>query len=59
MKMTAVLAASAALLIGGCDFAPKYQTPAVALSARYKEAPAPGDVTSCSTSLESDSHVRT
>ena len=44
MKMTAVLAASAALLIGGCDFAPKYQTPAVALSARYKEAPAPGDV---------------
>jgi NodT family efflux transporter outer membrane factor (OMF) lipoprotein len=43
MKARCLLAASAALLIGGCDLAPKFQVPAVALSARYKEAPGPGD----------------
>jgi NodT family efflux transporter outer membrane factor (OMF) lipoprotein len=43
MKAQALLAASAALLIGGCDLAPIYAPPTVALSARYKEAPAPGD----------------
>lgn len=44
MKAQALLAASTALLIGGCDLAPIYAPPTVALSASYKEAPAPGDV---------------
>ncbi len=43
MKPHFLLAASAALLLGGCDLAPNYEPPTVALSARFKEAPAPSD----------------
>jgi len=43
MKVLPLLAASAALLIGGCDLAPGYRVPGVALSSHYKEAPSPGD----------------
>jgi outer membrane protein, multidrug efflux system len=44
MKLAALLTASTALLIGGCDFAPKYESPAVALAQRYKDAPAADEV---------------
>jgi outer membrane protein, multidrug efflux system len=44
MRLKALLAASSALLIGGCDFAPKYEPPAVALAQRYKDAPAADEV---------------
>jgi outer membrane protein, multidrug efflux system len=40
MRFTALLAVSTALLMGGCDFAPKYEPPAVALAQRYKDPPA-------------------
>ncbi len=43
MKAQSLLAASAALLIGGCDLAPNYAPPTIALASRFKEAPAPGD----------------
>ncbi len=43
MKARSLLASAAALLVGGCDLAPDYQPPAVALSAHYKERPAPSD----------------
>ncbi|MBV8473110.1 MAG: efflux transporter outer membrane subunit [Hyphomicrobiales bacterium] len=44
MKLRTVLVVSAALLMGGCDMEPNLPLPTVALSARYKEAPSPGDV---------------
>jgi NodT family efflux transporter outer membrane factor (OMF) lipoprotein len=43
MKAGSLLAASAALLLGGCDLAPNYERPTVALAAHFKEAPAPSD----------------
>ena len=43
MKARSLLAASAALLLGGCDLAPNYTPPTLALSARFKEAPAASD----------------
>ncbi len=44
MKLGVALAASAALFVSGCDMAPDFLRPTVALTARYKEAPSPGDV---------------
>jgi len=51
MKVGSLLAASAALLVGGCDLAPNYEPPAVALSAHFKEAPEPSDGVLDSTGL--------
>jgi NodT family efflux transporter outer membrane factor (OMF) lipoprotein len=43
MKARWLLATCAALLVAGCDLAPNYEPPTVALSSQFKEAPAPGE----------------
>ncbi|HYA72297.1 MAG TPA: TolC family protein, partial [Roseiarcus sp.] len=43
MKARSLLTTAAALLLGGCDLAPNYEPPTVALSSRFKEAPGPSD----------------
>jgi NodT family efflux transporter outer membrane factor (OMF) lipoprotein len=43
MKARSLAVACVGLLVGGCDLAPNYQPPRVALSAQYKEAPAAGE----------------
>lgn len=40
MKARSLVATCAALFLGGCDLAPNYEPPTVALTARFKEAPA-------------------
>ncbi len=42
MKLRCLLAASAALLIGGCDLAPDYKPSSLALSAQFKDEQGPG-----------------
>jgi outer membrane protein, multidrug efflux system len=42
MKVRLWLTASIALALGGCDFAPRYALPAMALSAQFKHATAEG-----------------
>jgi NodT family efflux transporter outer membrane factor (OMF) lipoprotein len=42
MKLRVWLAASIALALDGCDFAPRYSAPAVSLPAKFKDEPAGG-----------------
>ncbi len=42
MKSRFWLSASIALALGGCDFAPRYTLPSMALSAKFKDATAEG-----------------
>ncbi len=42
MKSWSWLAASIALALGGCDFAPRYAPPSMSLPAKFKDAPAGG-----------------
>src|ERR1700761_7488363 len=42
MNVRLWLTASIALALGGCDFAPRYSLPSMALSAKFKDATAEG-----------------